>query len=81
MTFRVMRHHRRKKRQSTSTGVSLRQRARSRALTWSGFLMAILVIIVNRVKNPNASTGRLLVVFTCFLAACIIVSWVGKRLK
>lgn len=81
MTFRVMRHHRRKKRQSANNETSSRQSARSRALTWSGFLLAILVIIVSRLKNPNVSTTRLLVVVTCFLAACILVSWVGKRLK
>ena len=77
--YRMMRHVRRNKEELQKEGK--RRQQRGRWFTLLSFIMAVLVMISAKIKNPTLSLAVPLLIMGCILAGCILLFMVGKRFR
>ena len=75
----MMRHVRRDKEELQKEGK--RRQQRGRWFTLLSFIMAVLVMISAKVKNPTLSLAIPLLIMGCVLAGFILLFMVGKRFR
>ena len=77
--YRMMRHVRRNKEELQKEGK--RRQQRGRWFTLLSFIMAVLVMISAKIKNPTLSLAVPLLIMGCIFAGCILLFMVGKRFR
>lgn len=77
--YRMMRHVRRNKEELQKEGK--RRQQRGRWFTLLSFIMAVLVMISAKIKNPTLSLAIPLLIMGCILTGCILLFMVGKRFR